>query len=44
MVDPYALMVDPSPANSVVDLRKLVGFVSLVDALLLSNPKPNLQL
>nr|GEV45966.1 hypothetical protein [Tanacetum cinerariifolium] len=43
MVDPSAFMVDPSPVNLAVDPTKLVGFVPLVDALLLSNPKPNLQ-
>nr|GEV45731.1 hypothetical protein [Tanacetum cinerariifolium] len=44
MVDSSAFLVDLSPASSVVDPTKLMGFVSLVDALLLSNPKPILQL
>ncbi|GJR20893.1 reverse transcriptase domain-containing protein [Tanacetum coccineum] len=44
MVDPYALMMDPSHVFLAVDSTKLVGFVPLVDALLLSNPKPILQL
>ncbi|GKD58236.1 zf-CCHC domain-containing protein, partial [Tanacetum coccineum] len=36
-------MVDPSPSNLAVDTTKIIGFVPLVDALLLSNPKPILQ-
>ncbi|GJW02709.1 hypothetical protein Tco_1561565, partial [Tanacetum coccineum] len=44
MVDPYASMVDPSRAVSADGLTKLMGLVPLVDALLLSNPKPILQL
>ncbi|GJZ26284.1 reverse transcriptase domain-containing protein [Tanacetum coccineum] len=44
MVDPSAFKVDPSHANSAVNPTKLMGFVSLVDALLLSNPKPILLL
>nr|GEW52922.1 hypothetical protein [Tanacetum cinerariifolium] len=44
MADPSTFKVDPSPANSAFDPTKLMGFVPLVDALLLSNPKPILQL
>ncbi|GKD58062.1 hypothetical protein Tco_1295571, partial [Tanacetum coccineum] len=44
MVDPCTFMVDLSIAFSTDDTTKLMGFVPLVDALLLSNPKPILQL
>ncbi|GJX66133.1 hypothetical protein Tco_0300476 [Tanacetum coccineum] len=44
MVDPCASMVDPSRAVSTNGPIKLMGLVPLVDALLLSNPKPILQL
>ncbi|GJX89779.1 hypothetical protein Tco_0343105 [Tanacetum coccineum] len=44
MVDLSAFLVDSLPASSLVDPTKLMGFVPLVDALLLSNPKPILQL
>ncbi|GKA42993.1 hypothetical protein Tco_0735653 [Tanacetum coccineum] len=44
MVDPCTFMVDPSVAFSTDDPTKLMGFVSLVNALLLSNPIPILQL
>nr|GEU57542.1 RNA-directed DNA polymerase, eukaryota [Tanacetum cinerariifolium] len=44
LVDPSAFLVDPSPSSSVVDPTKVMGFVPLVDALILSNPKPILQL
>ncbi|GKG03998.1 hypothetical protein Tco_0314385, partial [Tanacetum coccineum] len=37
-------MVDSSVAFSADDPTKLMGLVSLVDALLLSNPRPILQL
>nr|GEU64888.1 phospholipase-like protein [Tanacetum cinerariifolium] len=44
MVDPYTFMVDPSVVFSADDPSKFMGLVSLVDALLLSNPRPILQL
>ncbi|GJZ46058.1 hypothetical protein Tco_0593654 [Tanacetum coccineum] len=44
MVDLSAFMVDPSPAKVVVGPTKHIYFVTFVDALLLSNPKPILQL
>ncbi|GJV05628.1 hypothetical protein Tco_1343284 [Tanacetum coccineum] len=44
MVDPCAFMVDPSCAFSADGPTKLMGLLPLVDALLLSNPKPILQL
>ncbi|GJT52259.1 hypothetical protein Tco_0978416 [Tanacetum coccineum] len=44
MVDPCPLMVDPSVAFSANDPMKLIILVPLVDALLLSNPRPILQL
>ncbi|GJU25032.1 hypothetical protein Tco_1163653 [Tanacetum coccineum] len=44
MVDPCTFMVDPSVAFSADDPTKLMGLVPLVDALLLSNPRPILQL
>ncbi|GJZ42101.1 hypothetical protein Tco_0588987 [Tanacetum coccineum] len=44
MVDLCTFMVDPSVAFSADEPIKLMGFVPLVDALLLSNPIPILQL
>ncbi|GKF63235.1 hypothetical protein Tco_0186683, partial [Tanacetum coccineum] len=44
MVDPCAFMVDPSGAIPADDPTKFMGLVPLVDALLLSNPRPILQL
>ncbi|GJU19539.1 hypothetical protein Tco_1152881 [Tanacetum coccineum] len=44
MVDPCASMVDPSRAVLADGPTKLMGLVLLVNALLLSNPKPILQL
>ncbi|GKC35635.1 hypothetical protein Tco_1048019 [Tanacetum coccineum] len=44
MVDLCASMVDPPHAVSADSPTKLMGLVPLVDALLLSNPKPILQL
>ncbi|GJY63394.1 hypothetical protein Tco_0464854 [Tanacetum coccineum] len=44
MVDPCTLMVEPLVVFPMDDPAKLMGFVPLVDALLLSNPKPILQL
>nr|GEY79026.1 hypothetical protein [Tanacetum cinerariifolium] len=41
MVDLCASMVDPSRAVSAYGPTKLIGLVLLVDALLLSNPKPS---
>nr|GEU66456.1 hypothetical protein [Tanacetum cinerariifolium] len=41
---PSAFKVDPSPAKVAIGPTKLNCFVSLVDTLLLSNPKPILQL
>ncbi|GKE24849.1 hypothetical protein Tco_1436361 [Tanacetum coccineum] len=44
MMDPCTFMVDPSVAFLADDPTKLMGLVLLVDALLLSNPRPILQL
>ncbi|GJS95481.1 hypothetical protein Tco_0802449 [Tanacetum coccineum] len=44
MVDPSTFMVDMLMAFSADDPTKLMGLVPLVDALLLSNPRPILQL
>nr|GEW55919.1 ribonuclease H-like domain-containing protein [Tanacetum cinerariifolium] len=44
MLDQSAFKVDSCPAKSAVDPTKLIGFVSLVDSLLLSNPNPILKL
>ncbi|GJS17158.1 hypothetical protein Tco_0411630 [Tanacetum coccineum] len=44
MVDSCASMVDPSRAVSADSPTNLMGLVPLVDALLLSNPKPILKL
>ncbi|GJZ77209.1 reverse transcriptase domain-containing protein [Tanacetum coccineum] len=43
-VDSCTFMVDPSVAFSVDDSIKFISLVPLVDALLLSNPRPFLQL
>ncbi|GJW72434.1 hypothetical protein Tco_0129351 [Tanacetum coccineum] len=44
MVDPCAFMVDPSGAIPADDPTKFMDLVPLVDALILSNPRPILQL
>ncbi|GKE49470.1 hypothetical protein Tco_1480728 [Tanacetum coccineum] len=43
-VDPFTFKMDPLESLSVDDLTKDTGLVPLVEALLLSNPKPILQL